>query len=158
MSFSRPSLELLLLNFAASLAERATCSRLQVGAVLTDVTMREVFAYGYNGNARGFPNQCDSKEPGLCGCLHAEMNALVKSGARDGQTLFTSVAPCIMCAKASVNAGVRRVVFRKPYRSFTGLSLLVTAGVKCTQLDATDVATTWDAGTIRGAIDATAGL
>ena len=57
---------------AEELAKRSTCTRLRVGTVLTDAELENVVAIGYNGNARGFPNRCDSTTPGACGCIHSE--------------------------------------------------------------------------------------
>src|SRR6185295_3350876 len=67
------------MRMAEELAKRSTCVRLQVGTVVTDQRLENVLAIGYNGNARGLPNRCDSSVPGSCGCIHSEMNALVKA-------------------------------------------------------------------------------
>jgi dCMP deaminase len=156
---TRPSLVSLLMNFAVSLAERATCSRLRVGCIITDVTLREVLAYGYNGNARGFPNACDSNQPGACGCLHAEINALIKVRARvNGMVVFTSVAPCVSCAKAMINAGVDTIHFQQPYRSFTGLDALIRAGIPCIQVLPFDQRLVWRRSTLDAAIEGATGL
>ena len=66
------------MRMAEELAKRSTCARLQVGTVVTDQVLENVLAIGYNGNARGLPNKCDSAVPGSCGCIHSEMNALVR--------------------------------------------------------------------------------
>src|SRR5256885_17073179 len=63
------------MRMAEELAKRSTCVRLQVGTVVTDQRLENVLAIGYNGNARGLPNKCDSPVPGNCGCIHSEMNA-----------------------------------------------------------------------------------
>ena len=52
------------MRMAEELAKRSTCARLQVGTVITDGTLGNVVGLGYNGNARGFPNHCDSDTPG----------------------------------------------------------------------------------------------
>src|SRR5881409_1446059 len=63
------------MRMAEELAKRSTCARLQVGTVVTDQVLENVLAIGYNGNARGLPNKCDSAVPGSCGCIHLRMNA-----------------------------------------------------------------------------------
>ena len=85
------------MRMAEELAKRSTCSRLQVGTVITDQALENVLAIGYNGNARGLPNKCDSSVPGNCGCIHSEMNALVKApgNVRD-KVVFVSASPCVM--------------------------------------------------------------
>ena len=70
------------MRMAEELAKRSTCGRLQVGTVVTDQLLENVLAIGYNGNAKGLPNRCDSDQPGNCGCIHSEQNALIKAGAQ----------------------------------------------------------------------------
>lgn len=134
----RPSTEQVLLRFAEILSERATCSRARVGAVITDASMLQVLGIGYNGNARGFANACDDPTtPGGCGCLHAELNALLKApGTVPSKVLFCSTAPCLACAKAAINAQIARVVFRSTYRTLDGVRLLLAGGVVVEQLGA----------------------
>jgi dCMP deaminase len=118
------------MRMAEELAKRSTCSRLQVGTVVTDAKLENVVAVGYNGNAKGLPNRCDSTVPGACGCIHSEMNALVKApgGLRD-KVVFLTDSPCVMCAKLMINSGVTHVFFRKLYRNPAGVELLTAAGV-----------------------------
>ncbi len=118
------------MRMAEELAKRSTCSRLQVGTVVTDARLENVVAVGYNGNARGLPNRCDSTVPGSCGCIHSEMNALVKApgGLRD-KVVFLTDSPCVMCAKLMINSGVTHVFYRRLYRDPAGVELLTRAGV-----------------------------
>lgn len=115
------------LRVAEVVALRGTCMRLRVGAVITDDTMTKVLAVGYNGNAAGLPNECDSQEEGKCGCIHAELNALLKG--HGGHVIFTTVAPCLSCAKVIINSGITVVYYREGYRSTEGVELLLRAGV-----------------------------
>jgi dCMP deaminase len=97
--------------------------------------MLQVLGIGYNGNAKGLSNGCDSEEVGNCGCLHAEINALLKApGTVERKVMFVTVAPCIMCAKAIVNSNVSNVYWRQYYRDDAGLKLLFVAGVFTAQL------------------------
>ena len=80
----RPSFQSIYLNLAHTLAQRSTCARLQVGTVITSTDFRKVLAVGYNGNATGLPNCCDRDEPGNCGCLHSEENAVINCDAPRG--------------------------------------------------------------------------
>src|SRR5207247_2101876 len=83
------------MRMAEELAKRSTCARLQVGTVVTDQVLENVLAIGYNGNARGLPNKCDSAVPGSCGCIHSEMNALVKApGSVRDKVVVGSALPC----------------------------------------------------------------
>lgn len=126
----RPPLFEVYMRMACELALRSTCARLQVGTVITDASLENVVAIGYNGNARGFPNECDSPEPGACGCIHSEMNALVKApGQLRDKVAFVTASPCVMCAKLMVQANVSHVFYRTAYRKFEGLDVLKRAGV-----------------------------
>jgi dCMP deaminase len=127
---SRPPLYEVYMRMAEELAKRSTCARLRVGTVLTDAHLEHVVAIGYNGNARGFPNRCDSPEPGKCGCIHSEMNALVKSpGDLPDKVAFVTASPCVMCAKLMVQAKVSHLFYREAYRDASGLEVLERAGV-----------------------------
>ncbi len=97
------------MRMAEELAKRSTCVRLQVGTVVTDQRLENVLAIGYNGN----------------GCIHSEMNALVKApGSVRDKVLFVSASPCVMCAKLIINSGVTHVFYRKAYRDPSGIEVL----------------------------------
>lgn len=118
------------MRMAEELAKRSTCERLQVGTVVTDAQLENVVAIGYNGNAKGLPNRCDSVVPGNCGCIHSEVNALVKApGGLRNKVVFVTDSPCVMCAKLMINSGVSHVFFRRTYRDPSGVELLAQAGV-----------------------------
>ena len=118
------------MRMAEELAKRSTCARLQVGTVVTDAMLQNVLAIGYNGNARGLPNRCDTTVPGQCGCIHSEVNALVKApGSVRDKVVFVTNSPCVMCAKLMINSGVTHVFYRRAYRDPSGVELLATAGV-----------------------------
>jgi deoxycytidylate deaminase len=64
---SRPSFHDIYMRLACLMSERSTCERtnsaghlMKVGAAIVSADFRRVFAIGYNGNASGLPNQCDS--------------------------------------------------------------------------------------------------
>jgi dCMP deaminase len=117
-----------LMRIAELTAGQSHCRRAQVGCVIADPTL-EVFTVGYNGTYKGGPNTCRGpNEPGKCGCVHAEVNAIAKAG-RGEKIAYVTLAPCIPCATLLVNADVTTVYFRNTYRSADGLDLLREAGV-----------------------------
>jgi len=127
----RIPLEEVYMRMAEELAKRSTCARLQVGTVLTDAELENVVAIGYNGNVRGFPNRCDAPEPGRCGCIHSEQNALVKAPGRlRGKIAFVTASPCVPCAKLMIQANVARLFYRVAYRDPAGLEVLRQGGVE----------------------------
>lgn len=126
----RPTMEEVMMDLAVSLARRSTCARLQVGCVITDARFTSIYALGYNGNYRGGPHACDREEPGNCGCLHAEDNALVKLRTEErGLVLFTTVSPCTACAKRIVNQGnVETVWIAETHRDLDASAKILAAG------------------------------
>lgn len=129
---TRPTMEQVMMDLARSIARRSTCARLKVGCVIADAKLTTIYALGYNGNYRGGPNACDRDEPGNCGCLHAEDNALVKLRTEErGLILFTTVSPCVACAKRIVNQGnIHDVWHFEPHREIhDGAAILADGGV-----------------------------
>lgn len=120
------------LNIAAEIATHATCSRLQVGAVL--VRDNRAFAHGYNGAPAG-ELHCDhegSNDP-CTTSVHAEVNALI-SAARIGVStvdawLYLTHAPCKACAGLIINAGVKGVTYSNLYRETSGITRLIDAKI-----------------------------
>lgn len=144
-------------------AQRSTCWRSQVGAVI--VKEGRVVSMGYNGPVSGMPAcedlpnvlECPTKEsflqwkedhPLMCqgaGCtrsLHAETNAIAfaaRAGVSvEGCTMYCTMSPCINCAKVIVNSGIKKLVYMEEYRDTTGLDLLKSAGIIVVHLDAID--------------------
>ena len=131
----RPSWDEIWMEFAEHIAERSTCSRAAVGCVVVSDDNSVVLGLGYNGSAKGMPNGCLSDEPGKCGHLHAEINALLKTNYRDAshKKAYITTSPCYNCSIALVNAGIKEVIFKTAYRDQTGPALLAQAGVKVRQ-------------------------
>ncbi len=111
---------------------RSSCDRAQVAAMLTDNTMHRIFSYGYNGNVAGGANACDSDEVGNCGCIHAEINVLIKPRpiVTGPLVMLSTDSPCRNCAKAIINAGVTSLYFVKWYRECEPLWLLLDAEIE----------------------------
>ena len=134
----RPSFQTIYLNLAHTLAERSTCHRLKVGTVITSTDFRKVLAVGYNGNATGLHNGCDREEPGNCGCLHSEENAVINCDAPRfmEKIVFVTHLPCVKCAKRLINLGnVKTVVYGNDYRVKDSVRLLQSVGIEVKQMD-----------------------
>lgn len=133
----RPRFEEIYLKLAASLAERSTCIRLNVGTVITSTDFRKVLAVGYNGNASGLPNRCDRHEVGNCGCLHSEENAVINcdSPRHIEKFVFVTHLPCVGCAKRLINLGnVTKVFYGHDYRNRDSIDLFDTVGIEVERL------------------------
>lgn len=136
MNPTRPSWDDVWMGLAKSLSLRSTCSRLQVGCVVVTADNQKVLGVGYNGGPKGISNECLSLEPGACGHLHAEVNALIKADytSPTDKKMYVTTQPCYPCAVAIINANVKEVFYDKAYRLTDGLELLQKAGIKTTHL------------------------
>jgi dCMP deaminase len=133
----RPSFQFIYMSLAQTLAKRSTCNRLQVGTVITSTDFRKVLAVGYNGNATGLHNGCDRDEPGNCGCLHSEENAVINCDAPRmiEKFVFVTHLPCVQCAKRLINLGnVKKVFYSEDYRIKDSIQLLNSVGIQVEQL------------------------
>jgi len=132
---ARPPKEEYYLGIAKEVAERSTCFRLKIGAVI--VRDDQIIATGYNGAPRktkdclerGFCLREQMSIPHgqryeLCRSCHAEMNAIINA-ARAGVSLLNGdlyvygtdssgkefdTFPCFLCKKMIINAGLNRVI------------------------------------------------
>ena len=139
----RPSWDDYFLRIAAEVAQRSTCLRRTVGAVL--VHNKRILATGYNGAPQGLPHCAETgclrqqkqvpsgERHELCRGLHAEMNALIQAAKYgitiEGAVLYSTTAPCSLCAKMLINSGVSRVVAMGAYPDPMGRDMLCEAGV-----------------------------
>ncbi len=134
----RPSFEKIYMDLAFQLARRSTCSRLNVGTVITSKDYRKVLAVGYNGNASGLANNCDRSEVGNCGCLHSEENAVINCDSHRfmEKIVFVTHLPCVMCAKRLINlGGVLKIFYANDYRSRDSVLILEQVGISVVRLD-----------------------
>lgn len=141
---ARPSWDRYFLKITQEVAQRSTCLRRQVGAIL--VLDKRILATGYNGAPKGMVHCTEigclreklGIPPGerqeLCRGLHAEMNALLQAASYGiqihGATLYTTNHPCVMCAKMLINCGVRRIVTLDDYPDWLAKDMLKEAGVE----------------------------
>lgn len=126
---------MMFMQMAEIAAQRSTCQRAAVGCIITDLSGTSIVSIGYNGNARGLPNHCDTANPGECGCIHAEANALIKAPFHQGAlTMYSTTQPCIDCAKLIINSAVRTVIFKDLYRDPRGHVAMSQAGIRVERL------------------------
>jgi dCMP deaminase len=110
-----------MMDLADHIAQWSKDPNTRVGAVITDSACR-VIGMGYNGFPRGVRDDFDryqDKEQKYSYVVHAELNAILNATIKldtDYTTLYTTLSPCRECAKAIIQAGIHRVVF-KEYRS-----------------------------------------
>jgi len=156
---SRPSWDDYFLKMAMLVAERSTCLRHHMGAVL--VRDRRVLATGYNGAAKGLKDclelGCLREEQGIesgtrhevCRAIHAEQNAIIQASLHGvstaGATMYCTHSPCLICAKMIVNAGIERVVSFNEYSDTNTTDLFREAGTRVDVLPMPDMVITFKA-------------
>ena len=129
---SRPSWNKIWMTMAETIAQRSHHSTFKVGALIVTSDNTQVLSLGYNGNAAGMSNVPQSEAPGCSGLLHAEINALLKldyNNPKD-KVMYLTLSPCETCAKAIVNSGLKRVVFKERYRNDAGIKILQKVGIE----------------------------
>ncbi len=112
------------MNIARLLAERSSCDRAYVGAVIVNEDNR-IIATGYNGSVGSKTPQCDDighiMRDGHCiATLHAEINCIAYC-AREGiplknSTIYITHFPCLNCTKALIQSGIKAIFYENAYR------------------------------------------
>ena len=106
---------------ALLIANRSTCKRAKVGAVL--VKDNKVISTGYNGSVSGtehcIDHECLVIDGHCVRTLHAEVNAILQGAERGvpkGFTAYVTHFPCLNCTKQLLQVGCKRVVYINQYR------------------------------------------
>ena len=145
---NRPSWETYFMDITCLVANRSTCLRRAVGAVI--VKDRRLLATGYNG-APSQVRHC--KEVGclreqmavpsgerheLCRGIHAEQNAIIQAAYHGvsikGADLYCTNQPCSICAKMIINAGIVRIIYQSGYADPLAIEMLNEAEVELIHL------------------------
>lgn len=127
----RKSWDSYFMDIAHIVAQRATCNRAKIGAVI--VKDKNIIATGYNGSPAGQPHCTDvgclvyeSRNPdgeveqNCFRTIHAEINAIAQAAkhgvAIEGADIYITASPCYHCLKTLMNTGIQRVFYAKPYK------------------------------------------
>lgn len=124
-------------RFVQDLATLSKCEERSVAAIITDRDMTQVYSIGINGGPKGLAD-CLCHIDGKYGCVHAEINALVKCRSDEtDKIMFVTLSPCKQCAAAIVNApgSFSVVYYTEQWKDLTGIEILKNAGIKCVYLD-----------------------
>lgn len=146
---ARPSWETYFMNITNLVAERSTCLRRAVGAVI--VKDKRILSTGYNGAPTGLRHclevGCLREQMGvesgkmheLCRGIHAEQNAIIQAAyhgvsVKDA-SLFCTNQPCSICARMIINAGIRKIFFQSSYADTLAEELLDEAGIELKKIE-----------------------
>ena len=135
----RPSWDQYFMTITQQVAERSTCLRAKVGAVI--VRDRMILATGYNGSPAGLPHCTEvgcliyesrtpdgELEQNCYRTIHAEINAITQA-ARNGAAIrdadiYVTHTPCIHCMKVLINTAIRKIFYGREYKLHTVSELL----------------------------------
>jgi len=122
------------MTITRQVAERSTCLRARVGAVI--VRDKNILATGYNGSPAGLPHCTEvgclvyrsqtpsgETEENCFRTIHAEINAIAQA-AKNGAAIreaaiYITHTPCIQCFKVLINTGIVRICYEKEYKLHT---------------------------------------
>ena len=148
MTDTRPSWDEYFMGITGMVAQRSTCLRRKVGAIL--VRDKRIIATGYNGapakvshcldigclrEQQGIPS---GERHELCRGLHAEQNAIIQAALHgfsvEGATLYCTNMPCSICSKMLINARIEKIYYKEGYADSLSSLLLAEAQVPVVQL------------------------
>lgn len=128
--------KLIFKNFTMDLAKLSKCTERKVAAIITDKDLTQVYSIGVNGGPKGLAD-CMCIIGGKYGCIHAEINALIKCTTTEpDKVMFVTLAPCKQCATAIINTpgGFSKVYYFEEWKEDIGLQLLRNAGIYVEQI------------------------
>lgn len=124
-------------------AQRSTCIRRRVGAVL--VRDKHIISTGYNGAPSGI-RHCrevgclreqqyvpSGERHELCRGLHAEQNSIIQAALHgisvQNATVFCTNMPCSICSKMLINSRIKAIYYKEGYADSLTSTLLAEAGI-----------------------------
>ena len=139
----RPSWDTYFMNITTLVAQRSTCTRRAVGAII--VKDKRILSTGYNGAPSGIRHclevgclreslQVPSGERHeLCRGIHAEQNAIIQAAYHGvsvkNAMLYCTNQPCAICAKMIINAGIKKIYYQSGYTDALAQEMLTEAGI-----------------------------
>ncbi|MGB7919933.1 MAG: cytidine/deoxycytidylate deaminase family protein [Desulfobacterales bacterium] len=139
----RPSWDTYFMNITTLVAQRSTCTRRAVGAII--VKDKRILSTGYNGAPSGIRHclevgclreslQVPSGERHeLCRGIHAEQNAIIQAAYHgvsvNNAVLYCTNQPCVICAKMIINAGIKKIYYQSGYSDALAQEMLSEAGI-----------------------------
>ncbi len=140
----RPGWDDYFMKIAEDVATRATCIRRRVGAVI--VKDKWIISTGYNGVPtkithcteetclRTKYNVPSGERHELCRGLHAEQNAIIQAALHgvsiNGAVIYVTTQPCSICTKMLINSGIKKFIYREPYKDPLSEEMILEAGIE----------------------------
>ncbi len=136
------------MSIAHLVAQRSTCLRRQVGAVI--VKNKRILATGYNGAPSGVSHCAESgclrrqlripagERHEICRGIHAEQNAIIQAATFgvniSNAVIYTTHQPCFICTKMIINAHISHIFFLDEYPDELAVAMLKQAKITCKKL------------------------
>lgn len=135
---SRKSWNEYFMAIAELVAERSTCLRRHVGAVI--VKNKKILATGYNGAPSGIKHCIDvgclrkelnipaGERHEICRGTHAEQNAIIQAATfgvdiSDG-IVYSTHQPCFICTKMLINSKIAKIIYKEEYPDQLAIDML----------------------------------
>jgi dCMP deaminase len=141
---NRPAWEDYFMGITSLVAQRSTCTRRAVGAII--VKDKRILSTGYNGAPTGIRHCLDvgclrekldipsGERHELCRGIHAEQNAIIQAAYHGvsvkGATLFCTNLPCSICTKIIINAGLKKIFYQDGYADSMSEEMFKEAGIE----------------------------
>lgn len=121
----------LLFDFADKAKSLSKCKHGQVAAILTNWNFTKISSIGINGGAMNQADCLCGDKDAKYGCVHAEINCLVKNRDWSGKKVMVCTkSPCPTCAAAIINSEiVEGFIYFEDYKDDTGLEMLQNSGI-----------------------------
>jgi dCMP deaminase len=115
------------MSIAGLMSTLSDCPSRKVGAVL--VKDNRILSTGYNGTPRNSKSRCcrcssnvkSGTQLNACYCVHAEINCIIQAArfgvSSDGAIIYCTTKPCLDCVKASINAGILKIIYLNDYNT-----------------------------------------
>ena len=139
----RPSWDEYFMDITELVAQRSTCLRRHVGAIL--VRDKRIITTGYNGAPSRIKHCLDigclreqmgvpsGERHELCRGLHAEQNAIIQAAIHGvsivGATLYCTNMPCSICTKMLINSQIEEIYYKEGYPDPLASDMLAEAGI-----------------------------
>ena len=138
----RPSWDTYFMNITALVAQRSTCTRRAVGAII--VKDKRILSTGYNGAPRASGtvwrsvacgNPCRFPRASAMSCAAAFMPSRMPLSRRrftafrsTDAVLYCTNQPCSICAKMIINAGIKKIYYQSGYADTLSQEMLTKQG------------------------------
>ena len=140
----RPNWQQYFIDMAFLVAQRSTCLRRKVGALI--VKNNQILSTGYNGAPKRVShcgltgclrqqmNVPSGERHELCRGVHAEQNAIIQAAvygtAIQDAEMYCTTQPCSICAKLIINAQIKTVFIAESYDDKLAQDMFREAGVQ----------------------------